>query len=185
MVLYLFNHNAELELNPLSPTPPLRPRLSLPSSLSLSSSLSSPCSIDTFDPSYALSEIAGITTDLVELLGSAVALFLLFPKLELWHGVLFTTCDVAFLLCLGGSLRGNLEVVQVAYWGIGRETIFIAPSFSLSFSPSPSKSFVCYFTIHRSHSSVTLDLSIRIPTLIRYGLHAYNLQTQHQLGQYF
>ncbi|THU79101.1 Nramp-domain-containing protein [Dendrothele bispora CBS 962.96] len=58
-------------------------------------------------PLYALSEIAIIATDLAELLGSAVALCLLFPKLELWHGVLITTCDVVFLLCLGDPLRGK------------------------------------------------------------------------------
>ncbi|THU79103.1 natural resistance-associated macrophage protein [Dendrothele bispora CBS 962.96] len=58
-------------------------------------------------PLYALSEIAIIATDLAELLGSAVALCLLFPRLELWHGVLITTCDVVFLLCLGDPLRGK------------------------------------------------------------------------------
>ncbi|THV00150.1 hypothetical protein K435DRAFT_466255 [Dendrothele bispora CBS 962.96] len=142
MVLYLFIHNAGLELTNslLFPTPPLRPRLSLPSFPLLSPNPSSSCSMDTSVPSYALSEIVGITTDLVELLGSAVALFLLLPRFLLWHGVLVTTCDVTFLLCLDGPLRGNLEVVQVAYWGIG---------------------------------------------LIRHGLHAYYLQTQHQLEQYF
>ncbi|KAK7445175.1 Manganese transporter smf1 [Stygiomarasmius scandens] len=58
-------------------------------------------------PLYALSEVAIIATDLAELLGSAIALCLLFPKLELWQGVLITTCDVIFLLCLGDPLRGK------------------------------------------------------------------------------
>ncbi|KAK7461376.1 Manganese transporter smf1 [Stygiomarasmius scandens] len=51
--------------------------------------------------------VAIIATDLAELLGSAIALCMLFPKLELWHGVLITTCDVIFLLCLGDPLRGK------------------------------------------------------------------------------
>ncbi|KAF5374314.1 hypothetical protein D9758_004632 [Tetrapyrgos nigripes] len=58
-------------------------------------------------PLYALAEIAIIATDLAELLGSAVALCLLFPSLELWHGVLITTGDVILLLCLGDPLRGK------------------------------------------------------------------------------
>ncbi|THV00123.1 hypothetical protein K435DRAFT_935352, partial [Dendrothele bispora CBS 962.96] len=49
-----------------------------------------------FYPLYALSEIAVmiIITDFAELLASAAALCLFFPKLELWHGVLITTCSV-------------------------------------------------------------------------------------------
>ncbi|KAF9254239.1 natural resistance-associated macrophage protein [Marasmius fiardii PR-910] len=55
-------------------------------------------------PLYVLSEIAIIATDLAELLGSAIALVLLFPKLQLWHGVLITTFDVLFLLAMGDPL---------------------------------------------------------------------------------
>ncbi|KAJ7279983.1 natural resistance-associated macrophage protein-domain-containing protein [Mycena rebaudengoi] len=58
-------------------------------------------------PLYILSEIAIISTDLAELLGSAIALCLLFPKLELWHGVLITALDVVFLLALRDPLRGT------------------------------------------------------------------------------
>ncbi|PFH47592.1 hypothetical protein AMATHDRAFT_67511 [Amanita thiersii Skay4041] len=58
-------------------------------------------------PLYALSEVAIIATDLAELLGSAIALVLLFPKLELWHGVLLTGIDVIFLLAMGDPLRGT------------------------------------------------------------------------------
>ncbi|KAG7086975.1 hypothetical protein E1B28_002891 [Marasmius oreades] len=60
-------------------------------------------------PLYVLSEIAIISTDLAELLGSAIALTLLFPRLELWHGVLITTFDVLILLALGDPL-GNRPV---------------------------------------------------------------------------
>lgn len=58
-------------------------------------------------PLYALSEIAIISTDLAELLGSAIALCLLFPSLPLWAGVLITAFDVIFLLALGDPLRGR------------------------------------------------------------------------------
>lgn len=58
-------------------------------------------------PLYALSEIAIISTDLAELLGSAIALCLLFPKLPLWAGVLITASDVLVLLALRDPLRGK------------------------------------------------------------------------------
>ncbi|KAJ6601396.1 natural resistance-associated macrophage protein-domain-containing protein [Mycena vulgaris] len=58
-------------------------------------------------PLYILSEIAIISTDLAELLGSAIALCLLFPRLELWHGVLITAFDVVLLLALRDPLRST------------------------------------------------------------------------------
>ncbi|KAK7063848.1 natural resistance-associated macrophage protein-domain-containing protein [Favolaschia claudopus] len=58
-------------------------------------------------PLYVLSEVAIISTDLAELLGSAIALCLLFPRLELWHGVLITAFDVVFLLALKDPLRST------------------------------------------------------------------------------
>lgn len=58
-------------------------------------------------PLYVLSEVAIIATDLAELLGSAIALCMLFPKLELWHGVLLTAFDVFIILGLGDPLRGR------------------------------------------------------------------------------
>ncbi|CAL1694684.1 unnamed protein product [Somion occarium] len=58
-------------------------------------------------PLYALSEIAIISTDLAELLGSAIALCLLFPRLPLWAGVLLTASDVLLLLALGNPLGGR------------------------------------------------------------------------------
>ena len=58
-------------------------------------------------PLYILSEVAIIATDLAELLGSAIALCLLFPKLELWHGVLITAFDVILILGMGDPLRGR------------------------------------------------------------------------------
>jgi len=54
-----------------------------------------------------LSEIAIISTDLAELLGSAIALCMIFPKLPLWSGVLLTAFDVLFLLALDNPLGGR------------------------------------------------------------------------------
>ncbi|KAL1707366.1 natural resistance-associated macrophage protein-domain-containing protein [Schizophyllum commune] len=58
----------------------------------------------TLYPLYVISEVAIIATDLAELLGSAIALCLLFPELELWHGVLITAFDVVILLALKDPL---------------------------------------------------------------------------------
>ncbi|KXN84964.1 Manganese transporter pdt1 [Leucoagaricus sp. SymC.cos] len=58
-------------------------------------------------PIYALSEIVIIATDLAELLGSAIALCMLFPELQLWHGVLLTAADVLLILAMGDPLRGR------------------------------------------------------------------------------
>ncbi len=58
-------------------------------------------------PLYALSEIAIISTDLAELLGSAIALCMLFPKLPLWAGVLLTAADVLLLLAFRDPVRGR------------------------------------------------------------------------------
>ncbi|KAI6048030.1 natural resistance-associated macrophage protein-domain-containing protein [Pisolithus marmoratus] len=56
-------------------------------------------------PLYVLSEIAIISTDLAEMLGSAIALVLLFPSLPLWAGVLLTASDVMLLLAFENPLR--------------------------------------------------------------------------------
>ncbi|KAI0800582.1 smf Mn2+ and Fe2+ transporter-like protein [Fomes fomentarius] len=58
-------------------------------------------------PLYALSEIAIISTDLAELLGSAMALCMLFPKLEIWAGVVITTADVFLLLAIRDPVGGH------------------------------------------------------------------------------
>ncbi|OJT03088.1 Manganese transporter pdt1 [Trametes pubescens] len=58
-------------------------------------------------PLYALSEIAIISTDLAELLGSAIALCMLFPKLPLWGGVILTASDVFVLLALRDPMAGK------------------------------------------------------------------------------
>ncbi|TFK90084.1 Nramp-domain-containing protein [Polyporus arcularius HHB13444] len=58
-------------------------------------------------PLYVLAEIAIISTDLAELLGSAIALCMLFPTLPLWAGVLLTASDVLLLLALRDPMRGQ------------------------------------------------------------------------------
>ncbi|KAF8174935.1 natural resistance-associated macrophage protein-domain-containing protein [Pholiota molesta] len=58
-------------------------------------------------PLYVLAEVAIIATDLAELLGSAIALCMLFPSLELWHGVLITAFDVLLVFAMGDPLRGK------------------------------------------------------------------------------
>lgn len=58
-------------------------------------------------PLYVLSEVAIISTDLAELLGSAIALCMLFPSLQLWHGVLITAFDVVILLAIKDPLGGR------------------------------------------------------------------------------
>ncbi|KZT73258.1 natural resistance-associated macrophage protein [Daedalea quercina L-15889] len=58
-------------------------------------------------PLYVLSEIAIIATDLAELLGSAIALTLLFPALPLYAGVIITALDVLFLLAVKDPLSGQ------------------------------------------------------------------------------
>ena len=56
-------------------------------------------------PLYILSEIAIISTDLAELLGSAIGLCLLIPSLPLWTGVLLTASDVLVFLVVGDPSR--------------------------------------------------------------------------------
>jgi metal iron transporter len=58
-------------------------------------------------PLYILSEAAIVATDLAEVLGSGIALCLLFPSLPLWGGVLLTSADVFILLLIGDPLKGR------------------------------------------------------------------------------
>ncbi|KAH8094741.1 Nramp-domain-containing protein [Cristinia sonorae] len=70
-------------------------------------------------PLYVLAEIAIISTDLAELLGSAIALCLLFPKLPLWAGVLITASDVILLLAFRDPLGGKpVKMFEVLIAGL-------------------------------------------------------------------
>ncbi|KAH8100469.1 natural resistance-associated macrophage protein [Cristinia sonorae] len=64
-------------------------------------------------PLYVLCEIAIISTDLAELLGSAIGLCLLFPTLPLWAGVLITASDVLVFLLMGDPSRGQRRSVKI------------------------------------------------------------------------
>ncbi|KAH9929791.1 natural resistance-associated macrophage protein-domain-containing protein [Fomitopsis serialis] len=57
-------------------------------------------------PLYVLSETAIVATDLAELLGSAIALTLMFPSLPLYAGVILTALDVLLLLGMRDPLGG-------------------------------------------------------------------------------
>ncbi|KAF9229594.1 natural resistance-associated macrophage protein [Gyrodon lividus] len=69
-------------------------------------------------PLYGLCEIAIMSTDLAELLGSAIGLSLLFPSLPLWAGVLLTGVDVFIFLIIGDPSRTGrprfISCIQVA-----------------------------------------------------------------------
>ena len=58
-------------------------------------------------PLYVLSEVAIISTDLAELLGSAISLCMLFPSLPLWAGVIITASDVLLLLAFRDPMQGR------------------------------------------------------------------------------
>lgn len=64
-------------------------------------------------PLYILSEIAIISTDLAELLGSAIGFCLIFPKLPLYAGVLLTAADVLIFLAISDPYKGQGRPVRV------------------------------------------------------------------------
>ncbi|KAI0322314.1 Nramp-domain-containing protein [Amylostereum chailletii] len=69
-------------------------------------------------PLYVLCEIAIISTDLAELLGSAIGLCLLFPALPLWAAVLVTAADVLVFLVIGDPTRGKGRPVRAFEWTV-------------------------------------------------------------------
>ncbi|OSD05931.1 natural resistance-associated macrophage protein [Trametes coccinea BRFM310] len=64
-------------------------------------------------PLYVLSEVAIVSTDLAELLGSAIGLCLIFPSIPLWAAVLITASDVLIFLVLGDPSRGHGRPVKL------------------------------------------------------------------------
>jgi metal iron transporter len=84
-------------------------------------------------PLYVLSEIAIISTDLAELLGSAMGLVMLFPKLPLWAGVIITACDVFVILLVGDPLRR--QPVKLFEWLIAAMVCTCSTSF-ITFVPT-------------------------------------------------
>ncbi|RDX56184.1 natural resistance-associated macrophage protein [Lentinus brumalis] len=69
-------------------------------------------------PLYVLSEIAIVSTDLAELLGSAIGLCLIFPSIPLWAAVLITASDVLIFLILGDPSRGHGRPVRIFEWTV-------------------------------------------------------------------
>jgi metal iron transporter len=70
-------------------------------------------------PLYVITEAGIVATDLAELLGSGIALCLLFPSLPLWGGVLLTSVDVFLLLLIKDPLRGKpVRVFEVFVGGM-------------------------------------------------------------------
>lgn len=67
---------------------------------------------------FDVAEIAIVSTELAELLGSAIALNLLFPQLPLWAGVLITPLDVLIILAISDGHKGRparlFELIIVA-----------------------------------------------------------------------
>lgn len=61
---------------------------------------------------YGVSECAIIATELAELIGSAIALNLLFPALPLYAGVLVTSVDVLLILLVYRP-NGNFRIFEV------------------------------------------------------------------------
>lgn len=89
-------------------------------------------------PLYVLSEVAIVSTDLAELVGSAMALCMIFPKLPLWGGVLLTAFDVLIILAMGDPLRGRpVKVFEYLIAGlVSHATIMHDPKCRFTFGRS-------------------------------------------------
>ncbi|KAH9932100.1 Nramp-domain-containing protein [Epithele typhae] len=83
-------------------------------------------------PLYVLSEIAIISTDLAELLGSAIALCMLFPSLPLWAGVVITASDVLLLLAFRDPIRGQPVRIFELFIAILVFTVLICMAYIIS-----------------------------------------------------
>ncbi|KAJ3882367.1 natural resistance-associated macrophage protein [Lentinula edodes] len=64
-------------------------------------------------PLYICAEFAIISTDLAEVLGSAIGICLIFPSLPLWAGVILTALDVLVFLLFSDPSRGQGKPVRV------------------------------------------------------------------------
>ena len=82
-----------------------------------------------------LSEIAIVSTDIAELIGSAIGLCLIFPSIPLWVSVLITASDILIFLLVGDPSRGNGKPVKVFEYVV--MTLVCSP-----FPRSPSVIFI-------------------------------------------
>ncbi|KAI3622271.1 transporter smf2 [Moniliophthora roreri] len=64
-------------------------------------------------PLYVCAEVAIVCTDLAELLGSAIGLCLIFPRLPLYAGVILTAVDILVFLLFADPSRGNGRPVKM------------------------------------------------------------------------
>ncbi|KAF8905430.1 natural resistance-associated macrophage protein-domain-containing protein [Gymnopilus junonius] len=98
-------------------------------------------------PLYILSEIAIISTDLAELLGSAIGFCLLFPKLPLWAGVVLTAADVLIFLAFSDPSRGQGRPVRLFEYTIIALVFCVFGSFVallIKAKPNWSQAFLGY-----------------------------------------
>ena len=66
---------------------------------------------------WVISEVAIAATDLAEVIGSAVAMHLLFG-LPIWAGVLITAADVLFIIIFGMNSFRLLEILIMILIGV-------------------------------------------------------------------
>ncbi|TIC04944.1 Nramp-domain-containing protein [Wallemia mellicola] len=81
-------------------------------------------------PLYVLAEFSLVATDLSELLGSAIALNLIFPFMPLWVGVSLTALDVLIILAMYNP-SGSSRSMHIFEGIIGVMTIAVFASFAV------------------------------------------------------
>lgn len=125
-------------------------------------------------PLYALAELAIISTDLAELLGTAIGLVLIFPALPLPAAVMLTAVDVLLILGLGNSVTGGrpvrvLEGLIVVLVRIKKyfRTIVLIHVFVFRSSPFSSASSSSSQKCLRSGQRYSRDSFLRILLLAR------------------
>ncbi|KAI0028847.1 Nramp-domain-containing protein [Vararia minispora EC-137] len=87
------------------------------------------CRYGLLYPLYALCEVAIISTDLAELLGSGIGLVLLFPSMPLWAAMLITAVDVLVFLVIGDPSRGGGRPARIFEWTVMALVVGVIVSF--------------------------------------------------------
>jgi manganese transport protein len=140
-------------------------------------------------PNYLSCEIAIAACDLAEVLGSAVALHLLFPRLTLLEAVLVTSLDVLLLLSLqrlGMRLIESVILVLIATIGVCYYIeIFVLPQTRPSFPEMARGLFApdlpAFFA---SHDLVFLAIGIIGATVMPHNLYLHSALVQsRKLGR--
>lgn len=139
-------------------------------------------------PMYLIAEVAIISCDLAEVIGTAIALKLLFG-LDILYGVLLTVCDVLLLLAgLGGQNEGRayrllegLVIVLMSVIGV----CFLVELFIVK----PDWGAVAYGFLPFSAARLMLDksalfsaLGIIGATVMPHNLYLHSSIVQHRLG---